>query len=261
MVKDRPGDGDDARWRLGTGATPTPVTPPHPVDRGSTAANRGQPRTDPADNEKVKEREADDRTRAVPRVAPPHLRPPHLRPPSPRTPSQQGGTAVWPTATQPTQRMDAAIAEPVVVRAARRSRPPAWQIALLSLVALGAIGAAIVVGTRSLRTEQDGTGGVATATPNAKHPPQKDVALDGCKLDATGVTADGTVRNPTDERADYVIEVHLLDPSAVVITTGRAHAVGVEPGATTTWSATLPPVPSNAPSATCKLVQVDRYRA
>jgi hypothetical protein len=129
-------------------------------------------------------------------------------------------------------------------------------------VSLLAVGAAVVVGTRSIRPEQDdGTGGVATGTPNAKHPPQKDVSLDGCKLDATGVAVDGEVRNPTDDPADYVIEVHLVGPDGTTITSASPTAEDVPAGARVRWSGTLPPVPSNAPSATCKLVRIDRYPA
>jgi hypothetical protein len=169
-------------------------------------------------------------------------------------------TEVMQSAPRPRPAREPMPARPAPEAATPRRRSP-WRMALLTLAAVAAVAAAIVVGTRSVRTEQDGTGGVATETPDAKHPPQKDVAIDGCALSAAGVSVDGTVRNPTGDVADYVIQVHLVDPGGVVITAASIPAPGIAPETRTTWSGTLPPVPSNAPSATCKVVQVDRYRA
>jgi hypothetical protein len=194
-------------------------------------------------------------TQALPRVAPPRVAPP-------------GRPAVEPPrrTAAATRRMDAAPAP-----AAPREAPPApprrsgrriASAVALALVALLAVGAAVVVGTHSIRPEHDdGTGGVATGTPNPKHPPQKDVSLDDCRLDASGVAVAGDVRNPTDDAADYVIEVHLVDPDGATITSGSPTATSVPPGEKVRWGGQLPPVRSDAPSGTCTLVRVDRYRS
>jgi hypothetical protein len=149
---------------------------------------------------------------------------------------------------------------PAPVPAPPRRRGRSWvKAALLALAATVAIGAAIVVGTRSSRPQPDDTGGVATDTPDAKHPPQRDVAIDGCRIETSGVVVDGTVRNPTDDAADYVIDVQLVDPSGTVITGASATAPAIPAGTRTTWTGTLPAAPSNAPSATCKIVKVNRH--
>jgi hypothetical protein len=119
----------------------------------------------------------------------------------------------------------------------------------------------VVVGVRSDEPHRDDLGGVATDTWHPKYPPQKDVALEECKIERTGARVGGTVRNPTDDPADYLVEVHLIDPSGATITAAEVTAPAVPANSKTTWAGVLPAVPSSAESATCKIVKVDRYVA
>jgi hypothetical protein len=144
---------------------------------------------------------------------------------------------------------------------ARSRRQRALLILGMALVALAAVGIAVVVGTRANDPETVDTGGIATNTPNAKHPPQRDASLERCAIDVAGVHVSGSVRNRTDDAADYVMDLVLVDDAGRPITSGTSRVDGVAPGATQPWEATLPPQPSTAPTATCKIVTVDRYRA
>jgi hypothetical protein len=132
--------------------------------------------------------------------------------------------------------------------------------AAIVLAVAGAITAAVVIGKASYDPPAaPGPDAVRTDTPDAKHPPQDDVAINGCKIEHAGAQVSGTVRNPTDRAADYVITVELRDPQGATITSADLPAAGVAAESRTTWSGTIPPVETNAPSATCKVVKVDRY--
>ena len=192
---------------------------------------------------------AEDETRAH-RVAPPHA----------------NETRPWPAATAraaspPTSRYAAATPDhDGTLTTAPRGRR-LLTAGLIGLVALGAICAAVVVGVRSYEPKQDDTGGVLTDTWHPKYAPQKDVTLEDCKIERTGARVGGTVRNPTHDAADYIIEVHLVDASGATITAASPTATAVPANSKTTWAGVLPAVPSTAQSATCKLVKVNRYVA
>ena len=180
----------------------------------------------------------------LPRVAPPAPRRPVAPPAIPRT---ERFTAAPRPARRP------APEEPAPPR---RTREPRW----LALVGVLAVGAAVAVGVASLRPEPDDPE-VATGTPDPKHPPPQDVSLDRCVIDRDGVTVGGSVRNPTDDPADYVIGVQLVAPDGAVITSADSTAPAIaRPGTRTEWNGRLPAVATNAPSGTCKLVKVDRFR-
>jgi hypothetical protein len=194
---------------------------------------------------------ADDETRA------------HRLPPPGRGAIRVDETAAWPAAMHPTERLHAPPQrDERVHRTATTAAPErrnVLRMALIGVVALCAVGAAVFVGLRSYEPEVDETDGVATDTWHPKYAPQKDVALEDCKIDRDGAHVGGTVRNPTDAAADYVIEVHLVDASGATITSASPTALAVPAETKTTWTGVLPPVASTAQSATCKLVKVDRY--
>jgi hypothetical protein len=133
----------------------------------------------------------------------------------------------------------------------------------MALAAAAAIAIAIVVGLEANQPKAADTGGVSTQTPDAKHPPQRDVGLDRCTIDATGVHVTGTVRNRTDRAADYAIRVDLLDQSGGSITSGTAAVKDIAAGAEQAWTATMPPAATEsiATHPTCKVVRVDRFKA
>jgi hypothetical protein len=173
-------------------------------------------------------------------------------------------TRAWQTvSTPPTKQVVApATDRPSSGRPGRTGRRRALGAIAAVLVVAGAVTAAVLVGKAS--EDPPATpdpNAVRTDTPDPKHPPQDDVAIDGCKIERTGAQVSGTVRNPTDSAADYMITIDLRDPQGATIASADLPAMGVAPVSKTTWSGTIPPVPTNAASATCKVVKVDRYRS
>jgi hypothetical protein len=166
-------------------------------------------------------------------------------------------TTVWPTTSQPTTR----ITTPPLAPPDPPAGPPGrvMRIVAIACVALVAIGLAVFVGLRYSEPTRHDLGGVVTNTPNPKHPPQLDVSLDECKVGREGASVAGTVRNPTDEAATYVIDVHLVDDAGATITSASLRTAVVAAASKAPWSGVLPPVPSSATHATCRLVTVDRY--
>jgi hypothetical protein len=138
-------------------------------------------------------------------------------------------------------------------------RPRRWPMILLgTLVAAAAIVAAVVVGTRSERPTSDHTGGIATDTPNPKYPPQRDLTLDACRVEADGLHMNGTVRNPTPKAANYQIDAVMLDQDGASVTQGSATVANVAPNSLVAWQTVLPPVAALGSAATCKVVKVNR---
>jgi hypothetical protein len=104
--------------------------------------------------------------------------------------------------------------------------------------------------------------GIATGSTDTVHPPQRDVRLGACEFDAEGgVRASGTLTNWTDEPADYRLSLSFRDGSGG--TTGNEFGAttvtidGVEPLATTNWSASVPVRPEG--TYTCRIVRIDRW--
>lgn len=94
------------------------------------------------------------------------------------------------------------------------------------------------------------------------HPPQRDVRLGACEFDAEGgVRASGTLTNWTDEPADYRLSLSFRDGNGGA--TGNEFGAttvtidGVEPLATTNWSASVPVRPEG--TYTCRIVRIDRW--
>ena len=202
----------------------------------------------------------DDETRAF-RVLPPPAAVPPRQPPRPRPTPADTETRTWTVDAGPTKRLVVGTTDDD--RGARRSPwPRRLRVVGSVLGVLAVIGVAVVVGVRSYDPpEKDEDGGVATDTPNAKHPPPRDVTLETCTITRAGAEVSGTVRNPTDGPADYVISVDLVDPAGIRITGNEIAVDGVAPESRTEWSGLLPAMASTAQSATCTVVKVDRYKA
>lgn len=174
-----------------------------------------------------------------------------------------GETTVFPLVDETTV-FRPAVMPPEVPHAPLYWAPPAprrrrWPFVLLAAATVaGAIAAAIIVGLASTREPLDRTGGIATDTPNAKYPPQRDVTVDACTIERTGAVVGGSVTNRTDRRAGYAIDAVMVDQAGTVVTSGTAVVQGVDPGTQVAWQATLPPVPASGTSATCRVVKVNR---
>lgn len=191
----------------------------------------------------------------------------HRLPPvdgSPREPSRRRRpqaeieTRAWTVDVPPTQRLAVGAPADDGARSPWRRR---LRVTGTALVAVAAVAVAAVVGLRSYDPPpKDEDGAVATDTPNAKHPPPRDVTLETCKITRAGAEVSGTVRNPTDNAADYVISVDLIDPAGIRITGNEITVDAVPAEARAEWSGLLPAMASTAEQATCTVVKVDRYR-
>jgi hypothetical protein len=143
----------------------------------------------------------------------------------------------------------------------RRGRVRFRMVVAFALVIAAAVAAAVVVGLRSERHDTDPLAGIATDTPDLKHPPQRDFTIDTCTITRDGALVGGAVTNHSANRADYALDAVLVDQSGAVVTRGIATVTGVDPGAKASWQTTLPPQPSTATQTECKVVKIDRYQS
>lgn len=144
-----------------------------------------------------------------------------------------------------------------------------------AFVALLAMVVVVIVGVKFFGTE-DGSSdaeilqdvfiqtGIASASTDADHPPQRDIRLGVCEGDGNGgVRAAGTLTNWTSSPADYRIDVSFRSLSAG--SSGEEFAArvadvdAVPASATVDWSATVDEAPEGA--FACRLVAVNRWRA
>jgi len=142
-------------------------------------------------------------------------------------------------------------------------------IALLTLVIV------VIVGVKFFGTD-DGSSdaevlqdvfiqtGIASASTDANHPPQRDIRLGVCEGDGNGgVRAAGTLTNWTSSPADYRIDVSFR--SMVGGSSGEEFAArvtevdGVAPTTTVEWSASVDDPPEGA--FACRIVAVNRWKA
>lgn len=104
--------------------------------------------------------------------------------------------------------------------------------------------------------------GIATASSDVVHPPQRDIHLGACEGDgADGVKASGTLKNWTSESADYSIDVSFR--TSGFGSTGEEFAArsllvqAVPELATTNWSVVAPKPPAGAYA--CRVVSINRW--
>lgn len=106
--------------------------------------------------------------------------------------------------------------------------------------------------------------GIASASTDADHPPQRDIRLGVCEGDGNGgVRAAGTLTNWTSSPADYRIDVSFRSMSGG--NSGEEFAArvtdvdAVAANATVDWSVTVDEAPEGAFG--CRLVAVNRWKA
>ena len=106
--------------------------------------------------------------------------------------------------------------------------------------------------------------GIASASTDAVHPPQRDIKLGACEGDGVGgVRAAGTITNWTGSPADYRIDVSFRSMAAG--SSGEEFAARVVEVAdvpehsTADWSATVADPPGGA--FACRIVAVNRWKA
>lgn len=106
--------------------------------------------------------------------------------------------------------------------------------------------------------------GIETGSTDIDHPPQRDIRLGTCEFGAEdGVQATGTLTNWTGATSDYRIALSFRAPSGADGTQGAEFGAtvitveGIEPHATTNWSASVPVRPEG--SYTCRVVRIDRW--
>ncbi len=105
--------------------------------------------------------------------------------------------------------------------------------------------------------------GIASASQDSVHPPQRDVHLGACEGDGEGgVKASGTLTNWTNAPADYEIDVSFR--LSGVGTSGQEFAAStvslqaVPEHSTTNWAALAPTPPEGAAYA-CRIVAINRW--
>ena len=140
-------------------------------------------------------------------------------------------------------------------------------LALLALVALVIVGVKFFGDdTSNEKALQDVfiQTGIASASTDAVHPPQRDLRLGACEGDGNGgVRASGTVTNWTERPADYAIDVSFRrsggDSSGEEFASRIVLVDAVAAHATVNWQAVVDQSPDGAFS--CRVVAINRWRA
>jgi hypothetical protein len=101
--------------------------------------------------------------------------------------------------------------------------------------------------------------GIATATPDAQHPPQKDVEKPlPCRVEIDALRAGGTITNSSSSAADYVIIV-VWEEDGTQLATNTALVSDVAPGLSTRFEVSA--AGQGTLRTTCRVKQVDRRPA
>lgn len=106
--------------------------------------------------------------------------------------------------------------------------------------------------------------GIASASTDAVHPPQRDIKLGACEGDGNGgVRAAGTVTNWTNAPADYRIDVSFRalggTASGEEFASRTVDLTDVPTHSTTDWSAVVEDPPSGG--FACRVVAVNRWKS
>jgi hypothetical protein len=108
-------------------------------------------------------------------------------------------------------------------------------------------------------TELTFVDGIATATPDAAHPPQKDIEKPlPCRVEVDALRAGGTITNNSGGPADYVIIV-VWEQDGAQLATNTALVNDVAPGLSTRFEVSAPG--EGTLRTTCRVKQVDRRTA
>lgn len=102
--------------------------------------------------------------------------------------------------------------------------------------------------------------GIASTSTDAVHPPQRDIRLGRCELSLDGqVRAGGTLTNPTDKGALYIIDVSFLRSGVdggQEFASAQVEVPIPEPATTVEWTAVADAVVDGP--FTCKVVAINR---
>jgi hypothetical protein len=134
-------------------------------------------------------------------------------------------------------------------------------LVVVSLTLSGLIGTESPSERARILAEVEQEYGIATSSQDTDHPPQRDVRLGRCELDADGrVMVAGTVTNFTPDPADYQLSLVFLDGSGSSVGAELAATTvdvdAVAPARTVNWSSNSGV--SAAGDFTCRIVRVER---
>jgi hypothetical protein len=135
------------------------------------------------------------------------------------------------------------------------------RITALASLALGVISLAFVVSCSSDDTpatpaELTFVDGIATSTPDATNPPQRDIEKPlPCRVEIDALRAGGKITNHSDAPADYVIIV-VWEQDGTQLATNSSLVDDVAPGLTSSFEVTAPG--EGTLRTTCRVKQVDR---
>lgn len=145
--------------------------------------------------------------------------------------------------------------------------------AVLAIVALILAIVLVVIGLRVFGTSDESANeqilrdvfvetGIASASQDAVHPPQRDIHLGACESDGNGgVRASGTLTNWTNKPADYEIDVSFrtsgVGSSGQEFAASTVSLQAVPDHATTNWAVVVAPSPGGA--FACRVVAINRW--
>jgi hypothetical protein len=136
--------------------------------------------------------------------------------------------------------------------------PRITAIASIALVAILTIvgGACSDDGGDATPTELTFVDGIGTSTPDAEHPPQKDIEKPlPCRVEIDAMRAGGKITNSSGTPADYVIIV-VWEEDGTLLGTNTALVNDVAPGLTQTFEVSV--AGQGTLRTTCRVKQVDR---
>ena len=135
------------------------------------------------------------------------------------------------------------------------------RLTALASLALAVISLAFVVScasddTGASPTELTFVDGIATSTPDATNPPQRDIEKPlPCRVEIDALRAGGTITNHSDAPADYMIIV-VWEQDGTQLATNTSLVDNVAPGLTASFEVTAPG--EGTLRTTCRVKQVDR---
>ena len=131
----------------------------------------------------------------------------------------------------------------------------------LASLALAVISLAFVVScssddTAATPAELTFVDGIATSTPDAANPPQRDIEKPlPCRVEVDALRAGGKITNHSDAPADYMIIV-VWEQDGTQLATNSSLVDDVAPGLTSTFEVSAPG--EGTLRTTCRVKQVDR---
>jgi hypothetical protein len=143
---------------------------------------------------------------------------------------------------------------------AKASRP--WYAKKRFWVLGGVVGIIVIASANSQSgnsgTSKEQNGGVSTLSNNSSSPPQADVAIESCTVDAIGFPkAKLRITNHSSGRSDYMIQVNFLDGTGTKVAEGAAISNNIDAGQSAIETAGgLTEVKG---ALTCKVTDVNRF--